>query len=339
MIRSSAFTLALLLGLAAMPRSAGAQAGDTAAEALFKEGAAKLDAGDFAAACPLLERAVAASTSEALGGMLALAECYEKSSRPATAWALYKKVAARAGASGQAPRAAEAESAASRLEPTLPRVRFIAPKDSPPGLRVRYGAEVVPSNVWDVALPIDPGSVRMTFEADGRQPRAVDVEVPATATVTHVAVPVLAPQSSRTPGQGAAPSDKDTGASGLGPIGIAGVVVGSVGGAAAIASLILAVDAKSKWDEAVEADCPAGLPRCTSLDGIDSARTQGDAGTAMFGVGVGLVAVGAGLLIYDLVARPSDDAPKAAPAPAVGFAVVPQAEGAIFFTAARFVAW
>lgn len=324
--------LALAIALA-MPSRSYAQAGDVAAEALFKEGVAKLDAGDFSTACPLLERAIAASTTEALGGMLALAECYEKTSRPASAWALYKKVGARAAAAGQSPRAAEAEGAASRLEPTLPRVRFVPPVDPPPGLRVRYGAEVVPAAVWGVALPMDPGLITMTFEADGREPTQVEVEVPAQTTVTDVPAPSLRAEEGNYDRMRPEHGPIEPAAGPLRPIGIAGVVVGSVGVAGAIASAVIAADAKSKWDDAVDADCPDGLDRCASLEGIDAARTQGDAGTVAFGVGMGLVAVGAGLLIYDLVTGPSPATP------AVGVAIVPREGGFDAAAAVRFVTW
>ncbi|NUO52576.1 MAG: hypothetical protein HOV80_27330 [Polyangiaceae bacterium] len=53
MIRRSPWLVSAALALAfafAMPTGAFAQAGDAAAEALFKDGVAKLDAGDYAAA-------------------------------------------------------------------------------------------------------------------------------------------------------------------------------------------------------------------------------------------------------------------------------------------------
>ncbi|NUO52575.1 MAG: hypothetical protein HOV80_27325 [Polyangiaceae bacterium] len=265
--------------------------------------------------------------------MLALAECYEKSNRPASAWALYKKVGARAAAAGQTPRATEAETAASRLEPTLPRVRFVAPSAPPPGLRVRYGTEVVDAAAWAVALPMDPGKIEMTFEADGRAPKKLQVEIPAEATVTDVAVPDLEAQEGDHDRMHPEREHTEADSGPIGPIGIAGIVIGSVGAAGAIASAIIAADAKSKWDEAVAADCPGGLTECSSLEGIDSARAQGDAGTVAFGVGIGLVAVGAGLLIYDLVTGPSSSAP------AVGVAIVPREGGFDAAATARITTW
>lgn len=307
MIRRSArlgrAALALAIALA-IPSGALAQAGDVAAEALFEEGVAKLDAGDYPAACPLLERAIAASSSEALGGMLALAECYEKSNRPASAWALYRKVAARAGASGQSSRAAEAESGAARLEPTLPKVRFIAPKDAPPDLRARFGSETIPSKVWDVALPVDPGQLEIKFEADGFVSETVRVVIPSGPSTTDVTAPqpltmagVLESRKPELPDEPELPPWYSP------PTwtGVSGIIVGATSSAVALAALPLIIDAKSKWDDAVASDCPDGLNRCTSLEGINEARRQGDAATVILGVGLGGLAVGAGMYIGDIL--------------------------------------
>jgi hypothetical protein len=198
---------------------------------------------------------------------------------------------------------------------------------------VRYGTEVVDAAVWDIALPIDPGKIALTFEADGRTPRKLEVEIPSEAKVTEVAVPSLDESRGDIEQKQERPENTEADQAPLGPVGIAGIAIGSVGAAGAIASAIIAADAKSKWDEAVAADCPAGLTQCSSLEGIDSARAQGDAGTVAFGVGVGLVAVGAGLLIYDLVTRPSPAAP------AVGVALVPREGGFDAAATARFVTW
>jgi hypothetical protein len=325
----------LLVAVLVMPLSAGAQT-DAAAEALFQEGVAKFDAGDFAAACPLLERAVASSSSEALGGMLTLAECYEKTSRPAKAWALYRKVGARARAAGQTPRAEEAERASTRLEPTLPRVRFVAPAGAPESLRVRFGDELVPSSVWSVALPVDPGVTRFTFEADGHRATLREVDVPASATVTEITAPALEPAAGSKEPTKVTPAEPPASQGGLGPLGIAGVVIGSIGGAAALASIGVAVDAKSKWDDAVTADCAADLERCRSLEGIDAARAQGDAGTVVFATGIGLVAIGTGLLIYDLV---SSSSPTQGRAPSFGIAALPSQRGLDVHATARLLTW
>ena len=312
--------LVVALGLFA-PSSASAQSkSDAAAQAVFEDGLAKFERGEFAAACPLLQRAVQISSTPALGGMLTLAECYEKTGRPASAWGLYKKVAALANADGKTDRADKARKAAERLEPTLPRVKFVrkGAGEAPAGLSVKYGDEVVPADLWDVALPVDPGTLRFTFEADGRSSTTRSAEVPKGASVTEVPVPDLEPASrdtSRAPPPTLVstppPLEIPEGASGqkggLGAPGIAGIVVGAVGIVGVAASIGVIVDAKGKWKEAVAHDCGGNASQCSTLAGIDAARGQGDAATAVFGVGIGLAAIGTGILIYDLARHAKKD--------------------------------
>ncbi|HTJ81301.1 MAG TPA: hypothetical protein VL400_06240 [Polyangiaceae bacterium] len=303
--------------LAAQPKS------DTAAEAVFQEGIAKLDRGDYAGACPLLERAVALSTTEALGGMLTLAECLEHIDKPASAWGLYKRVAARARVSNEPARIDAADKAAARLEPTLPRVKFKA-TSTPSGLSVRHGDEAFPAEVWDVPLPVDPGQATFTFGAPGYASRTVTVDIPKGAGVTEVVAPDLSAAASAPPHASqrgaetrpAASPASDGASGGLGALGIAGIVVAATGVVATVASAGVMADAKGKWSDAVAADCGGDLSRCRTLAGIDDARSQGDVATAVFGVGLGVAAVGAALFVVD-VARGSSPPPKAAGIPRI----------------------
>ena len=311
-----------MLVIVCASRSASAQPkSDTAAEAVFQEGIAKLDRGDYAAACPLLERAIALSSTEALGGMLTLAECFEHVDKPASAWALYKRVAARAAVSNEATRMDAANAAAARLEPVLPRVRFTVPAAPIAGLVVRHGDDSFPSDVWDVPLPVDPGSMSFRFEAPGFESKTLVVEIPKGSGTTAVAAPSLVragasidAASSTTSASNATP---DKGGALLGGVGIAGVVVGAVGIVGVGASAGVMADAKGKWTDAVTNDCDGDPTRCRTTSGIEDARAQGDAASAVFGVGVGLAAVGAALVIVDLVTRPSTPPAKASLVPHV----------------------
>jgi hypothetical protein len=283
---------------------------DASAEAVFQEGLARFEKGDFATACPLLARAIELSSTEALGGMLTLAECYEKTDRPASAWGLYKKVAARAAATEQRDRATEANRAVERIEPMLPRVRFKA-TETTEGLRVKWSDTTVPNDVWDIPIPIDPGTVSFTFEATGKRPRTIEATIPRGASVTDVSSPSLEPEDivgSEAMSPLLQPKLTSDSGGGLGGVGIAGIVIGGVGVAGLFASLGVALDARSQWDSAVEDDCAGNLEQCNSLDGIESARSQGDAASAVFGVSLGLTAIGTGLFIYGLASGSSPSA-------------------------------
>lgn len=300
------FALSLLVAGTASAQPAG----DTTAEAVFEQGLQKLEAGDFDAACPLLARAVELSSTEALGGMLTLAECYEKTARPASAWGLYKRVAARAGSTGETARAETARAAAARLEPTLPRIAFKTPPDAPADLAVLRGKERIPADVWSVPVPFDPGEITLVFEAPGRAQARKTVTVPQGPSEIVVEAPALAPASGSSAPSGPPVSGENAGG-GLGGLGIAGIVIGGLGLASLGAGIGVAVDAKGKWNDAVTADCNGDPARCQRLDGIDSARSQGDVGSILFGVGAGLAATGVTLLIIDLATAGSSTADAA----------------------------
>lgn len=303
----------VLIGLAAAPPLAAQPKSDTAAEAVFEQGLAKFDAGDFRAACPLLEKAVNLSSTPPLGGMLTLAECWEKIDRPASAWGLYKKVAAGASAAKQMDRVETAQRAAARLEPTLPKVTFRGTGQALTGLRVRYGKESIPADIWDVEVPMDPGPVSFTFEADGRRPRWVTIEIPKGPSRTVVQMPELTvghadeppPEDEPVP---EAPKEDDGEEPVVGAWGILGIISAVVGVGGVAASLGVIVDAKSKYNEAVETDCNGVITSCRTLDNIDAARKQGDIATGLIVGGLSFAALSIVLIGYDLAAQKQDEA-------------------------------
>src|SRR5204863_10189231 len=78
-----------------------AHAGDAAtAEALFREGRALMEAGNYKAACPKLEESYA--QDPATGTLLALGICQERAGLTASAWATYSDAATRAKRDGRA---------------------------------------------------------------------------------------------------------------------------------------------------------------------------------------------------------------------------------------------
>src|SRR5438105_15351955 len=82
------------------PTDAYAQAASAQAEGrvLFDEGARLLNEGKLDEACPKLEASLRRYAG--LGTRGKLAECYEKSGRTASAWAMYEQVAALATKAG-----------------------------------------------------------------------------------------------------------------------------------------------------------------------------------------------------------------------------------------------
>ena len=320
---------------------------DTAAQAVFQQGLAKYESGDFASACPLLQRAIDLSSSPAIGGMLTLADCLEKTDRPASAWGLYGKALAAARAEGQTERADKARKAVERLEPTLPRVHFVwrSTTAKPAGLQVAFAGESIPADAWDVAIPVDPGTTRFSFSAEGSKKGTRTTEIPRGPGTTEVEVPDLAASetsssSASVPVTPPAPLHGDRQPPrAMGGLGVAGAVVGAVGVIGIGVSVGLILDAKSKWKAAVTRDCGGHLDRCSSLEGIDSARHQGNGASVAFGVGLGVAAVGTTMLIVDLATR--HEHPYAASShPVITAGVAPDGKGGgAGFASARWSTW
>src|ERR1700712_2438459 len=95
------------------------------AEALFDRGLALLREGKLEEACARLEQSNA--VEHGIGTMLYLAECYEKSGRTASAWALFREASSEAQAAGQVERAVAGRQRAERIEPTLSRLTVEVP--------------------------------------------------------------------------------------------------------------------------------------------------------------------------------------------------------------------
>lgn len=316
--RALAPIVALLLAVGAAP----AHAADPAAEALFDEGLALFEKGDFAAACPKLQSAVDLTRGEALGGMLLLAECREKSGMTATAWALYRTIAARAARAGQAERQTAAEQGAERLAPRLHRAELVIPPAlaATPGVSIRRGDEALPREAWSTAFPVDPGELVIRVEAPGHTPLERRVTIPSETGTTRVELAALTPEATPTPAPASAPPATTSTAAdggGLGGLGVAGLVTGGVGVVAMGASLVVTLIAKSDWNEATTA-CPGGVCPPDAFpaaeQGVSDARSLADVGTVMFIGGAVLTAAGVTMVIVDLA---GDDARAEARAPAV----------------------
>src|SRR3954464_13366254 len=185
-----AFLGLALLGWAGSA-SAQSAADKAAAEGLFDQGRQAMQASDFAKACGLLERSQ--HIDPAVGTLLYLAECYEKSGRTASAWATFREAASSAAARGETERARVASARADRLQPTLSKLTIrVAPETARiNGLHVTRDNTTLASALFDVAIPVDPGKYHVIASADGYQPFETDVEVAASGESKSLDVPPL----------------------------------------------------------------------------------------------------------------------------------------------------
>ncbi len=188
---------ALLLAAASMgaSRSASAQTvtHDTAAaEAAFAEARTLIRKGRYADACPKLETSFA--LDPALGTLLNLSDCFERTGKTASAWVRYREAAAMAVLQGQREREAIARAHVSALEPRL--CRLVVRTSHAPDLAVARDGLAVDRAAIGLPVPVDPGPHVVTADAPGATTftTRVDVQAPEEDTacaLTVVEIPAL----------------------------------------------------------------------------------------------------------------------------------------------------
>jgi len=298
-----------------MPSVAQSAGNKAAAEAIFGQGKLLMQSGDYAQACLKFE--ASQRLDEGIGTLLYLADCYEKTGRTASAWAMFKEAASMAGAQGQDSRQKLATQRARTLEPGLVKVIIDIAKDDDGmlGFEVRNDGVAVPSAQFGSPVPIDPGEHRIEASAPGKRTYGEVINV--TKGVARVTVPLLTdlappagalPQSSTATSRSSdgwrpsktAPANqvpKDTPASdgrtqrmfsyAIGAVGLAGIGVGSYYGLTAIHD-----NSQSKND------CPGDPNRCSS-SGVDLRNTAlRDARVSTIAFVVGGAALAAGAVLF-----------------------------------------
>jgi len=304
--RGSAWFVVLVLtvcALVALPVQAQSGAADkAAAEALFDEGVALLQKGDYEAACKKLEDSE--RVDPGIGTLLYLADCYERLGKTASAWATFRAAASMAQNAGQNDRARAGMERADSLEPKLVRltVEVAAETKSLEGLTITRGAEQVPLTLLGMAVPVDPGTHEVVASAPGYLPFKVMVTVDATQANQTVSVPALevdpnapAKAAEEEPAATAGPeeSTKPKGPRGrtqrtvglvLAGAGVIGLGVGSVFG-------LVAIDENNR---AVALGCNGGA--CSTDEGAalgNAAFDHATLSTVFFVAGGALLATGA----------------------------------------------
>jgi serine/threonine-protein kinase len=294
-----------------------------AAEALFDEGRHLMMEGKFGPACEKLEESQ--RVDAAVGTLLYLAECYEKSGRPASAWATFREASSAARAAGQLERARIGQERATKLEPLLVKLTInVPPEDAAiAGFSVKRSSEAVPQALWGAAVPVDPGDYTVEATAPGydafsrrvtiaKDSLAVDVAPlhPAPAASVPPPPPTAAPASTAplpAPYVRAnePPPQADSGG-GLSGGQIAGIVIASAGVVSLAVGTVFGVNAISKNDDA-KTHCPRGNV-CNDPAGVKLTNdAKDDAVVANITVGLGAAAVvGGGLMYFLMPSKPAN---------------------------------
>lgn len=278
----------LLHGGGARAQAAPATQSDSvAAQSLFKEARALVDAGKWAEGCPKFEASLAMFASAST--MLNIAKCHEHDGKVASAWDDYNQALTlnRETKGGERRKGLEelARKGVAALEPRLPRLRVVV-KGAPPGLEVLRDGKAIPAAALGEALPADPGPHEIRAAAPGYKPevRTVTLEEKKTATVELVLV--VDPAA----GGPAKAEGKPTG------VPVWAIVVGAAGlGLAGAGAFFLADDLSAI--HALRANCPevSGITTCKAGYDYqhDNARKNRGFGLAVGLGGAGVVALGA----------------------------------------------
>jgi hypothetical protein len=304
----------------AMLVSAGAfaQGSDAAARALFEDGRALMDQKKYAEACAKFEgsQKIGAKASTALN----LGVCYDKLEKFATAWSTFGTAAALAKREGHSEREKFAREQVTAMEAKLSHLT-INVGTTVEGLEVMLNDKPFIVAMFGTAMPIDPGTHRLSATAPGKKRWSKEIVVPKekaditetipmleddemvpvpTPTPSGEPVPVPTPTPTPTP----APATGSTSStSALVYVGFsiagAGVVVGTIAGVVAIANTGSIKDNCLGADEDM---CPA-----TESENISDAEVVANISNVGFAVGaVGLIIGIIGLFVG------GDDSPEAA---------------------------
>ena len=305
-IGSAVAAMALLSASASAEPTAGKQA---TAEALFEQGSQLVDAGRFSEACEKF--AASQELDPGLGTLLYLADCYDRAGRSASAWALFRDVQERAKRVGQLDRAQIAVERATALEAKLSRLELSVPSSRQLlGLELWLGGTAVPKASWNVALPVDPGNVRLEARAPGRRTLSIDISVPSGPSKKVVVLPELA----------LAPAVKHASAppvgaerSGLSPQRTIGFVAGGVGVLALAAGGFFGYRAYS-LNNSSKAQCRTDSPNACTPEDV-SLRDQASASarlSTITSLAGALVVAGGATLIFTAPSPLSDSRARAA---------------------------
>ncbi|MBI5536945.1 MAG: hypothetical protein HY898_29765 [Deltaproteobacteria bacterium] len=263
------------------------------AEALFQDGKRLMGIGKTAEACRKLEESQ--RLDPRAGTLLALAVCHQKEGRIATAWVEFREALALAKKAGRPDRVALAQKEISAIEPKLPRLAIVVPKESAlPGLVLKRDGEEFGRPSWDTAVPVDPGEHDVVASAPDRKSWQVKVSIHE-GEEKKVTVPVLEleakPVASAPPPPPPPAKKPKTLAWVAGGIGVAALGVGTYFG-------LRAMSKRSSSDD----HCHGALCDPQGVELNNQAKSAAVVSNVAFGVGL----VGIGVATWLLLTGDSD---------------------------------
>jgi hypothetical protein len=224
-----------------------------AAEALFRQARQAFKKGDLATACPKF--AESHRLDPAVGTLVNLAQCEQKSGMLASAWQHWREASEQLPAGDE--RIAIAKHAIEELEPRVPHLTIALAPGAPKGTKVlRKGVELGPASLGS-PLPVDPGELEIEVRAPGHASRRYTVKMSESGDDKLVVEPgepePVAPPAATTstkpaiaPEQPLPPPKRDA------TIRSIGYVVGGAGLVGLGVGVVFSLQAKSKDDKSLK---------------------------------------------------------------------------------------
>jgi len=187
--------LTLVWCLAATAHAGPTAADKKAADALFEEGRAHVEAGEFLLGCPKLLASF--KLDPTVGTLLNLADCHQRAGQTATA---YEKFQAAAELAKKLGRADREKTARDRLELLEPQLTKLALELKEPG-DVTITLDGTPVSRQDAQSPlrVDPGPHTLFVAAPDKKPFSVTLEAKEPGKTYPIVVPALAAEGEEPP--------------------------------------------------------------------------------------------------------------------------------------------
>lgn len=274
------------------------------ADELFKQAKKLMAEKRFNDACPKFEESY--KLDPGIGGELNIGRCYEEWGKLGRAYHAYAEAEKQAKAASD-PRAAKIHDLVTGIEPQVPRLMIhIPPESETDGLKLSIDGNVIDKENYGNAQLVDPGPKQVDYTLPGgfKKSTLIPVERGSTTDVT-----LELPKAKAKPDKGG-DKEQDKVITTTAPEPgrtqrIAGIAVGATGVAMMGVSTYLALAARSKYKDALAANCNNAADMCNAqgLKDTHDARHNANIATIVFSVGV--AATAGGVVMYLI-------APKAA---------------------------
>lgn len=278
LLRALPFVLATLVFAPVVRADEPGKCGE--AEVIFRDGLKKREAGEYAAAIPLLKQSLTLCRSSGLGALYNLALAEEKLGRTAASYVHYAEFLRDVRVEDERIDKAKEAMEAFRAEST--RLRFINLDKLPSGTIVMIDDATLGSSTAGYEIPSESGEHAIIIREPGQSERSLSVDVARGQPRDVDVLPIKKTEPSKFTRRNI------------------GFVIGGVGVANLVAGAITGGIAWSKRDE-LTTSCNAPSKPCRSsgeLNGfVEQSKTIGNASTATFIIGGALTAVGVTLVL------------------------------------------